>query len=150
MPAPVAAVLFRPDGSYLALDGARRPVLHASGLWWADVVRDQIARGVSGPDTVVNVPGVVSGKLTAAHVATHVGPCFSERAAIAASVFFYAQGFYYTIDAKKNNVPSECSDWWLVVLKKLLAAGLVDDHCVVGVPTVYDGPLFVLRSSRNF
>jgi hypothetical protein len=66
------------------------------------------------------------------------------------SVFFYPQGTYYSCDIFKHNVPDECGDWYVLVLKDMLARGVVDDNTLVNIPSVFSGPLGVLRSAKQF
>lgn len=67
-----------------------------------------------------------------------------------ASVFFYPQGMYYTCDDRKNNIPEECGDWYVVVLKDQLRRGVIDNNTIINIPAVFSGPLGVLRQAKGF
>jgi hypothetical protein len=66
------------------------------------------------------------------------------------SVFFYPNGTYYTSDQFKSNMPAECGDWYVHVLKDQLSRGVIDDQTLVNIPAVFSGPLRVLRDLKGF
>lgn len=65
-------------------------------------------------------------------------------------VMFYPQGYYYTCDAKENNIVSECGDWYIPLLRDQIKRGVIDDSTTVIVPNVYFGTLAQLRRLKGF
>jgi hypothetical protein len=152
LPAPPAvrkkakAVYFYPDGRYVTLDEFDNQVDGECGLWHVAVVADQLRRGVIDETASVNLPGVFSGR--AADLKLGSFPAGDPKKA--AQVFFFPQGTYFTSTARKDNIREECGDWYVVVLRGQLRRGVVDDNTAVSVPTVFTGPLGVLRSAKGF
>lgn len=64
------------------------------------------------------------------------------------TVVFYPQGYYYTSDIRGNNIPSECGDWYVAVLRDQIRRGVIDNHTRVQIPAVYFGPLGTLRQAK--
>lgn len=66
------------------------------------------------------------------------------------TVFFYPQGTYYASDLQRNNVPEECGEWYVMVLRDMLYRGVIDESTIVNLPGVYSGTVGGLRAIKGF